>query len=151
MGLVSCSAGYWLAIHSVSAPSLSLIFFLNRKHFGSNMLCVGWCPYSSTGVPVPLLDISAKVTCQRRSFQVPCPHFQTSGLRSPALTSGNLPQPGLWDFLEILPHTPQPQQLQISIHSPGLLGLSPVSLTPDLAAPLPSPPLSRLAPSTCFL
>jgi hypothetical protein len=74
MGWVSSWAGYWLAIRSVSAPSLVPAFLVNRINFRLKVLSVGWCLYWSSVAPTrlqevafsgsmsPVLWVTAKVT-----------------------------------------------------------------------------------------
>ena len=144
---VSFKLGCLLVGHSFSLCSIFVpVLLLDRTNFGSEVLWVGWCPYCSTGGPAwlkevissgsvfLLLDILAKVTC------IDFWEHPTDSLR--LLRTSPMPPP-----------VPQPWQLQISIHSPGPLGLSYVSPNtksfPPHCAPLPSP--TQFPSTLCLL
>ena len=57
MELVSSWTGYWLAILSVTTPSLVPTLLVGRINFRLKVLWVGWCLYCSTGVPVWLQEV----------------------------------------------------------------------------------------------
>ena len=59
MGWVSIWAGYWLVIPSVSASYPVPAFLVDRIKFGLKVLWVGWCPYSSPGVPAWLQEVAS--------------------------------------------------------------------------------------------
>lgn len=88
----------------------------------------------------------------RQPFQVPCPHFQASQLKSPIMTPGSLTRSNVSGVSQIFHLPSHSWQLKISINFPGLLGLSPVSLPADPASifssssPSPSHAGPSLAP-----
>ncbi|EDL00034.1 mCG141415 [Mus musculus] len=59
MGWSSNWASYWLAIPSVSAPSLIPAFIVDRINFGLKVLWVGWCSYCPTVVPAWLQELAS--------------------------------------------------------------------------------------------
>jgi len=86
-----------------------------QEQFWVKSLKVGWWPLAFTGGPI----------YWRWPLQVPFLHCWAFWLRSSPLSPGRLSHP---KSLEEVPLIPHPPQLHISIHSPGPLGCSPVSL-----------------------
>lgn len=121
-------------------------FLLHRNNFGSKIL------------KTPMPPLGAQSIYWRWSLQILSPHcwafskFPSLAVRSYSLSPRS---PSHSRFLELLrgsPHpTPacslDPQQLPISICSPGLLGFSAVSLITKLVPLFPPPPFSHSDPS----
>ena len=119
MEWVSSWASYWLAILSVSDPSPTPAFLVDRIHFGVEM---SWFPYSSTGVPAWLREVASS-----GSKAVRHNWFLVSSLFKVSVLS--------WGYvLPLYLH-----QLQNSIHSHGHLATYPVPLH-TWSRPQNSPP-----------
>jgi hypothetical protein len=73
MGWVSRWASYYLAIPLSLCSIFALTFLVDRINFGSKVLWVCWCSYSSTGVSAWLQEWILTIT-----YRIPKTHSRDS-------------------------------------------------------------------------
>ena len=83
------SLASWLAIPTVSFPSIVSALLVDRKNFGLKVLWVRWCLYCSTGV---LSGYSSW------TLQIPYPQRSVSQLRSPPYHGTYILPPSLCSY-----------------------------------------------------